>query len=165
MELSKGFTLLELMVGVAILTIVTALAVPDFRGYIVNTKTRGTSRKVYSLIQSARILAAKEGQDVFVAFGDSSNSATASFSEIFVGFDQNNDGKLEKSSDDIRDRLTVKDPVKAVRIDAAKNQLRYNPRGFLSGAATSVKLKNDVTSRTYTISVSAVGGVNISSAG
>lgn len=170
---NKGFTLLEFMIVVAVVGILAALAVPKYQDMVTDQKTRRDSRNIYSLIQSARILAAKEGQDVFIAFGDPKETSKTEFTKVLMGLDSNNDGLLTDdvfpgvANDDIRERLDISDLVKADRGDKAVGQIQYNSRGFLASSVNDVvvKVKNREGNRAYRLSINVLGAVNFSCSG
>jgi len=53
-EQSPGFTLIELMIVVALLGIFAAIAVPSFTGFINNNRTQSASNELLSFLQYAR---------------------------------------------------------------------------------------------------------------
>lgn len=80
----SGFTLVELMVTVAVIAILAMMAAPSFADYIDRTRVRGAADQVISAIGNARVEAVKADLDVAVAFTGSdtswcmgANSATA----------------------------------------------------------------------------------------
>lgn len=68
----SGFTLIELMVTLAVLAIVLAAAVPSFSDFFDKYRLRGAADGIISLISNARAEAVKTGVDVNIAFNGSS---------------------------------------------------------------------------------------------
>lgn len=66
----KGFTLLELMVTLAVLAIVIGLAVPSFQQMIINNRLNTEVNTLVSALQLARSEAVKRGAEVRVAAVD-----------------------------------------------------------------------------------------------
>ncbi|WP_300667344.1 GspH/FimT family pseudopilin [Desulfoluna sp.] len=163
---TTGFTLVELMVGVAMLSILAGIALPEFRQMTVNVKTKSAAREVYDLLQHGRILAVREGGAVWIQFGDPGSDNT-SFSDVVLGLDLNNDGKLTeidadgKALDEIRERFSFEAPVKAKRSLADGRGVFFNPQGTLTGSAAGVEVTNTLTRRAYALSVSAVGTIDM----
>ena len=62
-----GFTLLELMVAVAVFCVLTALAVPSFKTYFEKSRVRGAADDVVTVIANARQAAVKFDRNVSVA--------------------------------------------------------------------------------------------------
>lgn len=67
----RGFTLVELMVSLAVLAILTAMATPSFVDFFDRGRVRGAADSVVSLIASARAEAVKNDLDVNVAMAGS----------------------------------------------------------------------------------------------
>lgn len=66
---ARGFSLVELMVTVAILAVLAAAALPAFNDYFVKSRLRGAADDIVSLVATARGEAVKRGRDVTVAMG------------------------------------------------------------------------------------------------
>jgi type IV fimbrial biogenesis protein FimT len=73
MRKDNGFTLVEMMVVIAIMAIVSAIAVPNFYSYAAGMKLRSASRDLYSTLQSTRMKAIREKTRWAVEFPSSSS--------------------------------------------------------------------------------------------
>ena len=84
---SRGFTLIELMVGLTLLGVLLMLAMPSFTQMINNQKLRSTADTVLSGLQTARLEALKRNQPVeFLLTADTIDPANyGSFSTNAVG--------------------------------------------------------------------------------
>jgi type IV fimbrial biogenesis protein FimT len=67
MKMCRGFTLLELMVTIAVLAILTTIAVPNFRDLIQNNRVTTQANELVSALTFARTEAVKRGRNVEVA--------------------------------------------------------------------------------------------------
>ena len=86
MKKNSGFTLMELMVAIAIIGITAAIAIPNVISYLPKHRLNGGARDVYSAMQYARLKAVKErtpvsinfniGTDGFTVFDDSNGNGT-----------------------------------------------------------------------------------------
>lgn len=65
----KGFTLVELMIVVAIMGILTMIAIPSYQIYMGKSRLNGAARMVMSDLMAARMKAVSLNQKVKVSFG------------------------------------------------------------------------------------------------
>lgn len=65
---ASGFTLIELIVTIAVLSIVLAVATPSFVDFIEKARLRGAAEGVVDMIGQARAEAVKFDRDISVAF-------------------------------------------------------------------------------------------------
>lgn len=75
MNSRKGFTLVELMVVIAIMSILTAIAVPSIGPWLANHRLSASARDIYSMMQLARLRAVKENSNVFFSFNSAGYTA------------------------------------------------------------------------------------------
>lgn len=64
-----GFSMIELMVVIAIVAILATLAMPGFRDYIEKSRVRGAADSVTGLVAFARAEAVRQNRQVSIAFG------------------------------------------------------------------------------------------------
>lgn len=69
----NGFTLIELMIAIAILGIVISIAVPAFNEIIDRQKLKDGTEQIYSAIQSARTLAKSRSEKIHIDVNTSSS--------------------------------------------------------------------------------------------
>jgi len=80
MKLGRGFTLLELMVAIAVLAILATVGVPSFRALIQNNRVTTQANELVSALSFARTEAVKRGRNVEVVItqlGDGWNARVA----------------------------------------------------------------------------------------
>jgi type II secretion system protein H len=75
-----GFTLLEIMIVVAMIAIMAAIAVPNFSTVIANSRLKAAARDLYSKVQQARSLAIRDNQTYAIGF-DAVNNQMLIFSD------------------------------------------------------------------------------------
>ncbi len=66
---TSGFTLVELLVAIAIVAILLGAAVPAAHELILNNRLNAATSRVYEFVTEARSLALKENQDVYLSAG------------------------------------------------------------------------------------------------
>lgn len=64
----QGFSFAELMTVIAIIGILSAIALPNFLGSLPEKRLRNATRNLYADLQKARLLAVKENRSVRVGF-------------------------------------------------------------------------------------------------
>lgn len=69
----RGFTLIELMVTVAIVAILLGIGVPSFQSYIANQRGRAATLDLIAALQSTRAEAVKRNANVLLSIDTNSN--------------------------------------------------------------------------------------------
>jgi len=129
MKKSAGFTLMELMVVVAIIGIMSAIAIPNVFSWTQNRKFTGTVQRVVSIMNSAKMHAVKENRPTVIIFDKAGNSFRA-----FV--DLSNPPNLEENSGDrLIDEYSIPDGVRILSstftsLADGKHQMVINSRGM-----------------------------------
>lgn len=114
---TRGFTIIELMVTVAVLGVLSAIAAPSFTPLLERWQVRQVSEELQSTLYFARSEAVKRGGEISILRieeqEDCTTSETNSWNCGWVVFhDKNNDGK----KDDGEEALQVSAPSKNVKI-------------------------------------------------
>ncbi|MBI3594572.1 MAG: prepilin-type N-terminal cleavage/methylation domain-containing protein [Nitrospirae bacterium] len=58
---NKGFTMIEMMIVVAIIGVLAALSAPSYNRFIAHQRLNGATREIYSVMKGIRVSAIKEG--------------------------------------------------------------------------------------------------------
>lgn len=150
---SRGVTLIELMIAVAILGILLALALPNYAIWIQNTQIRTAAESILEGMQKARVEAARRNVMVEFALGDGTAwSITVPSTGEEIETRAASDGSAKIS-------LTVDDPPGATTVE-------FNSLGRVNNPDTAIKqvtldsnaIKDTGESRKLQITVD-VGGI------
>ncbi len=152
-----GFTLVELVVTIAILAILVAIALPQFSAMMRNAELRGAARVLTSTLQRARSEAITRKIDVGVEFTTTPNATTLGGSYRMY-LDADNNGSCD-AGETVLEQRNVPATVALYSSIFATGSARYDSRGLANGAG-SIRLAN-LTPMYYKITVSTTGNVRI----
>ncbi|WP_440876641.1 GspH/FimT family pseudopilin [Thalassotalea sp. PLHSN55] len=135
MHKSKGLTLIELMVTIAIVAILTTLSVTSLSGFLIETRVDNEISQLHRLLLSARNFAINSGRNVTVCPLNSANACSTQWQEpISVFIDLNNNQLFEPQNNELA--IKVKSAIReGDQLIYAKyrNKVVYQPTGQLSG--------------------------------
>ena len=153
-ERNKGFTLMEMMIVIAVIGIVAAIAIPNFMSMLPGMGLNGAARQVMGDLMSARMKAVKENNNFRVHYlsnytyqiiDDDDNSGSANGGEWTV-------------TKDIRDNYPD-----GVRFYHSTNNVIFYPRGNASPA--TLYLETSDGSEKKAVIVNITGRTKITSDG
>ena len=134
MRKDNGFTLVEMMVVIAIMAIVSAIAVPNFYSYAAGMKLRSASRDLYSTLQSTRMKAVRQNTRWAVQFDA---PTLTNYQVIDCGIDNicgNGDDSLRILTDISQQYAGV-----SMSQNFAGNRVEFNSEGTCNSGTVSVK--------------------------
>lgn len=144
-----GFTLIEMMIVVAIMGILSAIAAPNFMNYMAGRRLNGAARMVMSDLMAARQKAVSENNQVKVFFIGYHN-------RYYILDDNNNDGHYDYGEAYVLRNINT--DYYDVIFDATANPIFY-PRGTAFG--TTVTLTSSRTGVSKSVKVALNGRVKI----
>lgn len=138
MKNKSGFTLMELMIVIAIIAIISAVAVPNMIAWRNNHQLNGSARELLSVINGARLAAIKNNAAVTLTF------TTGSSGKVDTVFTNRVTGVSKTTTTLINPGLKLDSAV-----FSGSNAFRFNSRGLpvqignpASFAAGTVTLSN-----------------------
>jgi type IV fimbrial biogenesis protein FimT len=126
-HLSKGFTLIELLTVIALLAVVSAVAIPNISSALPKRRLGGSAREILSILHFAKMAAIKENSTVAVNFSPGSSECT-----VFVD-DGEGGGTPEDGARNGGERILKRYAMPAgvsLLTPSFGNVLSFNNRGF-----------------------------------
>ncbi|HTY02511.1 MAG TPA: GspH/FimT family pseudopilin [Rhodocyclaceae bacterium] len=147
---SRGFTLVELMVTIAILAVLMALGAPQFKAWLQNTQVRTATESIQNGLQLARAEAVRRNCNVeFVVNADTSWSVTAKPPSGDVPVQSRTANEGSSSS------------VTAALTGSTKATFDGLGRVVNAGPLTAVTVTSSVTSQSMTVEVGTGGQIRL----
>ena len=169
----KGFTLVEMMVVVAILGILAAIGIPSYLSWLPEKRLKGASRELFVNMQKAKIMAIKRNRAVAISFvtascGGTPPSSLPSASGSYTVFIDDGSG-TGTAADGIRNgtERIIKNggPFHGVALCSAAfgstspPSLSFRPQGLPNNSGSVVFYNN--VQKSYTVTVTNAGLVRL----
>lgn len=154
---NSGFTLIELMVTIALLAILIAAVAPSFRGLLLDNQAATQANAVVTSLMFARSEAIKRNAPVVMCQSDAGADCDAgNWADGWIVFaDANNDAKVDPGEPILQ---TVGKLPASFALTAAVSDITYRPDGSVTTAADFLLCPpDDVSSRARQIQVDASG--------
>lgn len=143
MKESKGFTLIELMVAIAVFGILIAIAAPNMARWRESQRLSSGAREVLSALQFARIRAVKDNASVVFSI-DPDNDGTLNNDYIVFIDDGAGGGTADDRILNGGERVVKRGgmPAGILLTDNQNQTVRFNGRGLSNLASITFKVTN-----------------------
>lgn len=131
----SGFTIVELMVSIAIISILIAIALPNFSDFMIRTRVDNEISELHRLLLTARNTAINSEQNVTICpLGTGSTCDGNWQNELSVFVDADSDGVLDNGEALVKTKDAIDSGDK---LQFSVNGLTYMPNGRLLVAAAN----------------------------
>lgn len=134
MNRSSGFTLIELMLTIAVLGIVSAFALPSFNQFIENNRNRQMGRELFGSLNYARAIAASRQKTIALCASSDGATCNAGSDWKYGGIvfqDDNRNGKRD-AGEELLQRVAAAPDNSTLSLHSLQSHLRYKPDGRLA---------------------------------
>jgi len=144
----RGFTLVEIIIVIAVITIIAALAYPNFQGFMASRRLNGAARQVQGDLLAARMRSVSENREIKVKFINGN--------QYTMFYDYNNNGQV-----DTGEAIETRD-IHPVYYDVVITPVSgYAPLFYPRGTANTGEITLTGTAGSKTVTVNTVGRVGI----
>jgi type IV fimbrial biogenesis protein FimT len=157
--LKSGFTMIEMMVVLGIVSIVAAIAIPNIIAWLPDYRLRSSTRDIVSCLQETKMRAIRENANAIVIF-------TSNGYESFVDDGAGGGTSGNKIKDGGELRITKVDMPSDINLSDNANpaatsiKFGFDGRGFLVTSNGTLLIKNSQLSY-RTISLSTAGNIKV----
>ena len=164
---SSGFTLIELLIGIAILGIITTIALPSFSSFLVKTRVDNEISELHRLVSNARNAAINSGKNVTLCPLSSVNKCGTNWQNELSVFTNSENTSANNSIFDDKTENIIKVKGKASVGDTLKFDqtiIVFSPSGRLVSGANSKfsYCPKDYADLSRAVSISLTGRVSTS---
>ncbi|MDI1360748.1 GspH/FimT family pseudopilin [Methylotenera sp.] len=160
---NSGFSLIELMVTVAVFGIMAAYAIPSFSTWIQDSKTRTIAESLQNGVRLAQAEAVNKGRQVAFFVTNVQPSATAAAATVGSNWGVRVVVPTQADADGYLQGAALNGEGGSVVVTADVAEIRFNSIGRLvnSGSAVNYNITNSKGTRPLRVVVSSAGSVRM----
>lgn len=151
MRNASGFTLMELMIAVAVISILAAVAIPNYISWLPKRYLQSSAVDVQHAIHLAKSTAIRESRDVVLAFDPANENYLA-----FVDTDE--DGSQDADERTIRNRPMS--PGIDLQGTDFGDTLTFNSQGLADGSGDITLINGRGETRTINVTITGISRIN-----
>jgi type IV fimbrial biogenesis protein FimT len=161
MKKKSGFTLLELIITVALISIVTALAIPSMRTFSKNDRLTTNINTMIGHLAYARSEAVKRSAQVSICVSsDAANCTAGNWEDGWIVYvDSDSDDNFNSATEEILRANQAMDGANTLTPTGYVNQVTYDNRGFVTATGSFLLCDDRSGDFGKTITISNTGRV------
>lgn len=174
---AAGFTLVEVIVVIAVIGILSAIAIPNFLKWVPGIRLKGAARDLYGNMQATKMVAVKTNKNTAITFDpanqrylicnnwDTGTTACTVPQQIVdlgslpngIGFGH---GNATKQANSAGSAFTALSPDDSVSYTSPTNIVVFNPQGGCNNAGY-VYLDHETATTTYVVGSLITGAIKL----
>ncbi len=167
MKKARGFTLVELMIGIAVLALLLALGVPSFINLTRNNRLITQTNELVTAMSLARSESIKRGLPVSVCVSSNQtdcDTGTPDWADGWIMFtDAGSPGELDGTDELLQVGQATSNGFAVTEMETGAAYVQFTPSGLVNPAAArrlEIEWSADPTGRTRCISIAVGGRIN-----
>lgn len=159
----SGFSLIELMIGILVLSVIAAVGIPNFSNWVQDTKTRTAAESLQTGVRLAQAEAVNSGRQVVFFITDTEPTIDAVATTVGSNWGIRSIKLAQNEPEKFIQGAVLDGQTGDVVVTASSAELRFNSIGRLTNTASRVTfdVRNSKGSRRLNVVVSNSGSVRM----